>query len=199
MRIISGFAKGLKLSSPPRSGQSIRPTSDRNREALFSVIHNRVRGALVLDLCAGTGALGLEALSRGAHGAVFVDKSPLAIKLIKANVNILQRCLSTDSSTALPPVKVIQKDLSRSLLFLTKITNHLFPQFNIIFLDPPYSKGLAEQTLIHLNEVNILADGGLLIVEESTKVVLPRQLSSLSVTDNRQYGDSTFWLYERRK
>ncbi len=209
MRIISGLAKGLKLSPPPGGGQIIRPTSDRSREALFSIIHNRIPGALVLDLYAGTGALGLEAMSRGAKGVTFIDKRPLAIKLIKKNINNFLKTFSSESiSTAQPfandkagfptPIKVFQRDLRRGLSFLKQNSIEKSPPYDLIFFDPPYSKGLSRQTLLHLDKGGFLSEYGLLIGEEHTKEQLPEELSTLHLVDKRQYGDTTFWLYERK-
>ncbi len=209
MRIISGVAKGLKLSSPSASSQLIRPTSDRSREALFNIIHSRIQGALVLDLFAGTGALGLEAMSRGAHAVTFVDISPVAMKLIKKNIkNFLKSYPTQDNSSTettnleargnIKPFVVIKKDIRRGVHFLVTKANFTPNEYDIIFLDPPYSKGICKQTLFHLDKHVFLTHHGLLIAEENSKEKLPELLDNLKLIDRRQYGDTAFWLYEQK-
>jgi 16S rRNA (guanine966-N2)-methyltransferase len=201
LRIISGYAKGLKLKGP--HGQAIRPTSDRAREALFNIIGSRVRNASVLDLFAGTGALGLEAFSRGAGHVTFVDNDPSALLLIKKNLQIVEKMAASEhmrSDGALPycshkPVTVIKYDLRRESFFLNKArTDHpLF--FDLIFLDPPYEKGLSLQTLTYLDQNPILTEHGLLIAEDRAGVELPDSFSTLTIMDKRKYGDTGFWFY----
>ncbi len=150
MRIIGGTAKGRRLQTPPKSTAKrtgrpvIRPTADRAREALFSIIGSEVENGEVLDLFAGTGALGLEALSRGARSAVFVDKNSQSIKLIQKNIEL---CGFSDKSS------VIKRDLAKSLSFLEKILPG--KEFSLIFIDPPYKKGLS------LNMIKELSSGSL--------------------------------------
>ena len=128
MRIIGGTARGRRLQTPPKStvsrtgSQLIRPTADRAREALFNIIGKEVEDAVVLDLFAGTGALGLEALSRGAQSAAFVDKSSQSTDLIKKNIEL---CGFSDKSF------VIKRDLAKSLSFLEKHAPNR--EFSIIF------------------------------------------------------------------
>ncbi len=209
MRIISGLARGLKLSTPPGSAQVIRPTSDRRREALFSIIHHKIQGALVLDLFAGTGALGLEAMSRGARGATFIDKTPLAVNLIKKNIHAFLKCLPANSPTlaqSVPfekpgnsyPITVFQHDLRKGLAFLKKQSAPTTLPYDLIFFDPPYSKGLSRQMLFHLDKGDYLSQNGILIAEEHTKEQLPEGLTTLSLFDKRRYGDTTFWFFERK-
>jgi 16S rRNA (guanine966-N2)-methyltransferase len=205
LRIISGYARGLRLKSP--QGLSIRPTSDRAREALFSIINHRLQDALVLDLFAGTGAFGLEALSRGARQSIFVDNNPDAIVLIKKNLELLQKSLPNDpaqsafvenvfSRSCRQPSLVINYDLRREKFFMRKEWKNAFPSFDVIFLDPPYAKGLSLQVVTYLDKTDFLADGGLLIAEERSDIELPDSFSALTKTDRRRYGDTVFWLYE---
>ena len=201
MRIISGYARGLKLKGP--HGQAIRPTSDRAREALFNIIGNRVRNALVLDLFAGTGALGLEALSRGARHVTFVDNDPNALLLIKKNLQIVEKMAASEqmkTDGALPyfpqkPVTVIKYDLRRESFFLNKARTDHPPFFDLIFLDPPYEKGLSLQTLTYLDQNAFLTEHGLLIAEDRAGVELPDSFSTLTIMDKRRYGDTGFWFY----
>ena len=185
MRIISGWARGRKLNHPAGQGLTIRPTADRAKEALFSIIQAKIAGSDVLDLFAGTGALGIEALSRGARSATFIDSSLQAIELITANVVL---CLPPD--TIAP--KIIKYDLRRGL---PKNLSAPEQGYNLIFIDPPYSQGLALQTLELLIAGNLVAPAGLIVVEERHKVSLPQQVGNCTLTDQRNYGDTAFWLY----
>lgn len=196
MRIISGNAKGLRLHSPPGKGQSIRPTSDRCREALFSIIHKHIQGASVLDLFSGTGALGLEAMSRGARCALFVDKQPLALQLIKKNIETYEQCLNSPSALTADAFMVLQRDLRKGLGFLKKCQDPTEVPFDIIFVDPPYAKGCAQQMLKELDHHHqFLHQDGVLVIEESTKILLPSELKHLMKVDSRIYGDTAFWFY----
>jgi 16S rRNA (guanine966-N2)-methyltransferase len=206
LRIISGYARGLKLESP--QGQAIRPTSDRAREALFSIINHRIQDALVLDLFAGTGALGIEALSRGARHSTFVDNSPKAIILIKKNLQLFQRTLALDpvkpplserisSHFFRQPASVIKYDLRKESFFAKKERKEFLPFFDLIFLDPPYTKGLSLQILTYLDKSDFLTEQGLLIAEERSEVELPDSFSTLTVVDRRKYGDTGFWFYKK--
>ena len=206
MRIISGYARGLRLKSP--QGQAIRPTSDRAREALFNIINHRIQDALVLDLFAGTGALGLEALSRGARHSTFVDNNPDTIILIKKNLQLLQKNLDLDLvihsfPERVPllsfrqPASVIKYDLRRESFFINNEWGNSLPFFDLIFLDPPYAKGLSLQILTYLDKSDFLAEQGLLIAEERSDVTLPDSFSTLTMVDKRKYGDTGFWFYKK--
>lgn len=189
MRIISGSQKGRKLFSPPPHEKSIRPTSDRAREALFSILGERVHNARVLDLFAGTGALGLEAFSRKAALVVFVDNNRLALDLIKKNVLL---CLSGYTGTG--ELRVIPHDLSKGLP-VKKLPLEAASGFNLIFADPPYAKNISLSVLDSLNKSNLLTEDGMLIMEERFDITLPSQLSQLRLVDRRVYGENAFWLY----
>jgi 16S rRNA (guanine966-N2)-methyltransferase len=204
LRIISGSARGLKLKGP--HGQAIRPTSDRAREALFNIIGSRVQDALVLDLFAGTGALGLEALSRGARHVTFVDNSPDALVLIKNNLQLFQKIATSKQGESTPaegglslssrkPASVIKCDLRKELCFINKERKVLPSCFDLIFLDPPYAKELSLQTLTYLDKSAFLAEQGLLVVEDHAEVELPEAFSTLIIVDKRRYGDTGFWFY----
>ncbi|MFW2366724.1 MAG: 16S rRNA (guanine(966)-N(2))-methyltransferase RsmD [Desulforhopalus sp.] len=190
MRIISGTARGRKLCPPPLHNKSIRPTSDRAREALFSILGNRVHGARVLDLFAGTGALGLEALSRSADLVVFVDNSPQALQLVKKNIDICSTGL-TEKCT----IRVLRHDLTRNLP-ISKLLPYTLSGFDIIFVDPPYSRNISLSILDFLSESSLLARNGLLIIEERHNVDLPRNLPTLSCIDKRTYGETVFYFYQ---
>jgi len=175
-------------STAKNTGRSIRPTSDRAREALFNIIGQEVRNAYVLDLFAGTGALGLEALSRSARLAVFVDHSSQAVRLIEKNINL---CGFSDRSL------VAKRDLSKGLYFLEKLLPGA--EFSIIFADPPYRKGAAGNMLFEINKTDFLSDGGLVVIEEDALEELPAGVDDLRLVDRRRYGDTGFWLYRKAK
>ena len=187
MRIISGTSRGRLLRTPGKSaGKSeIRPTADRVKEALFSILGGRLRGAKVLDLYAGTGALGLEALSRGAERAVFVDNGDAALELVKKNVEL---CGLSERSA------IIRRDLTRGLAFLQGVAPA--GGFDLIFLDPPYRQGLVALLLSGLSELALLAPDGLVVAEEGAEVELAAVYPGLNLADHRRYGDTAIWFYQ---
>ncbi|MGB5230227.1 MAG: 16S rRNA (guanine(966)-N(2))-methyltransferase RsmD [Desulfoprunum sp.] len=202
MRIISGSARGRKLCSPPGRSLVIRPTSDRAREALFNILGRRTEEAAVLDLYAGTGALGLEAFSRGAKRVLFVDNNRLALDLIARNI---RACAGTDESTssaspaaAQPRLSLINHDLRRGLP-LRQYQQKGFSLFDLIFLDPPYSQGLCQRTLQDLDHSHVLADAGLLIAEERENEMLDDSFATFKLSDRRVYGDTAFWIFESKE
>lgn len=184
----------MKLISPPGKSSTIRPTSDRCREALFSIIHDRIFKARVLDLYAGTGALALEALSRGAQEAVVVDNCATAHSLLRKNIKLVERYYPDDANVS-PPVTIIKSDLRKGLSAITRFCNITSPTFDIIFLDPPYGKGLAQKTLEDIDNSAFLAKNGLVVAEEQSKVVLSKTLAHLQCIDIRKYGDTAFWIF----
>ena len=189
MRIISGSAKGRKLFSPPPLEKGIRPTSDRAREALFNILGNTVRRAMVLDLFAGTGALGLEAFSRDAQFVVFIDNNELALQLIKQNILC---CLKGYRGHC--ELRVVQHDLTKILL-PSKLPEETHSGFDLIFADPPYARDFSFSVLEFVNNSSLLAQNGLLIVEEKSTIELPVSLANLERIDRRVYGKAAFSLY----
>ena len=173
MRIIGGQFKGKKLHT--FQGNDIRPTSDRLRESVFNILRNRVRNAIVLDLFAGTGALGIEALSRGAESAVFIDNYKRAIFLIQRN--ILACGLDNISITHCWNIK---KNLN--------CIRSSDPVFDLIFMDPPYTKHLVKPTLDHLKHTRALAQNACIVVEHSLKEGIPDFRPDFTCTDQRKYG-----------
>ncbi len=195
MRIISGRFKGLKLATPPGKSQFIRPTSDRSREALFSILGNKVTQSRILDLFAGTGALGLEALSRGGESVIFIDNNSIALNLIKANIDLIKKI--TIGKTDIPTIRVTRGDLTRGLRSLLKSLESQEIFFDIVFLDPPYDKGMSLQALKHLDTSNILADDGIIVAEDRSNAVLSFKFQKLELIDKRKYGDTGFWFYKK--
>jgi len=177
---VAGKFRGRKLFSP--RGLDIRPTSDKVREALFSMLGTRVPGAHVLDLFAGSGALGLEALSRGAHRAVFVDQSPGAVELIKKNISL---CRAEAQS------QVILGSCENAVKRLQSAGD----VFHVIFLDPPYGKGHGEKNLVLLKR--LLHGEGLAVVETHVRDGMNERLDGWLRTKERKYGDTLISMYVR--
>ena len=188
MRIISGSAKGRRISGPGGSKKgrqsSIRPTSDRVRESIFNILGPEAVVGNVLDLFAGTGALGIESLSHGSHFATFVDHDRKAIGLIKKN---LVACDFVGESL------VFQKDIGRGFGFLGKIMPSL--GYDLIFIDPPYHMNETTGYLENLTSLNLIADNGLVVIEDGSGVEFAQEISGLFQIDSRRYGDTSVWIY----
>lgn len=170
MRVISGSARGLKLTS--LDGLETRPTLDRVKEALFSMLTPNLANARVLDLFAGSGALGIEALSRGSLSAVFVDSLPKALDIVKNNAALAR----VDANATF--------QLSDALSFLKKSSE----QFDIIFLDPPYASDLYGRALSLIAENNLLSKDGVIAVEWDSALQRPTIPDFFSVIKERRYG-----------
>ncbi|MEZ0328538.1 MAG: 16S rRNA (guanine(966)-N(2))-methyltransferase RsmD [Dissulfuribacterales bacterium] len=188
MRVISGAAKGRRLTAP--RGLQIRPTTDFVKEAMFQLIENRLgddwEGRVVLDLFAGTGALGIEALSRGATLCLFVDNSQESFHLLQKNLKV---CGLAQRS------RTYNLELFRHKK-CEKITKYYAP-FQLILADPPYATGCSIATIHFVAKHDIMAPNGILVMEEREKVDLPLQEWPLSCFDRRSYGDTALWFYER--
>lgn len=192
MRIISGKFRGRKLFTPARSA-AIRPTSDRAREALFSILGQYVENSCVLDLYSGTGAFGLEALSRGAKKVLFIDNSHAALELTKKNFD---HCNQGKEATVQNQSHVIKHDLRRGISLSQELIHNCINGFDLIFLDPPYGKGLAEKTLLDIDKSDLCHKDCLIIAEEAKGVELPDCFpTQLILQKQRRYGDTRFWFY----
>jgi 16S rRNA (guanine966-N2)-methyltransferase len=175
MRIISGMSKGRKLATP--KSQSLRPTSDRVKESIFNVLGEEIEGGVVLDLYAGTGNLGIESLSRGAKKVIFVEKGRHALGLIQRN--LAQFGLGEKS-------EILPIDANRAI----GILNQRGEYFDLIFIDPPYEKGLIEKTLTKLNSHQIYHRDSLLVIEHHRRELLPPLLNRWNLIRQRQMGDT---------
>lgn len=195
MRIISGKFRGMQLASPPGKNKTIRPTSDRCREALFSILGEKVVAAKILDLYAGTGALSFESISRGAHSAYLIDNSTVSLSLIHKNIQLLKKYVSVESDI-FRRINVVKHDLRKGMGMLMDHEHQSKSVFDIIFLDPPYGKGIAQKTLEFIDKADILADKAIVVAEEFSKVSIAEKFSHLVCFDTRKYGDTTFWLYK---
>ena len=179
MRVITGKARGVQLKTP--DGLTTRPTADRVKEALFSIIQFDIPGARVLDLFGGTGQLGIEALSRGAKSAVFVDAGEPACKLIRENLRRTK--LESDA-------KVIRSDY---LEYLKRCRD----AFDIIFLDPPYAEVFLENALNCIGEIDILQSGGIIVTERPLGKDLNVELSGFERSRDYKYGKTLLAIYRK--
>ena len=179
MRVITGKARGVQLKTP--DGMLTRPTADRVKEALFSIINFDLPGAAVLDLFGGTGQLGIEALSRGAKSAVFVDQREDACKLIKENLRRTK--LEQDA-------KVVRMDY---LDYLKRCKD----KFDIIFLDPPYAEVFLENALKCITEIDILQSGGIIVTERPLGKDLSFELDGYTRSKDYKYGNTLLTLYRK--
>jgi 16S rRNA (guanine(966)-N(2))-methyltransferase RsmD len=185
MRVIAGKYRGRNLKSPP--SLEVRPTSDRLRETLFNVIAPRIRTARFLDLCAGSGAIGIEALSRDAIHATFVDRSRRMTALIKSNLAL---CRITEDDS-----EVVQSEASE---FLRRATKKQAPPWDIVYFDPPYADDyLPVLERIGSNPEKLLADDGLVIVEHDKRKLLPDQIGRLQQDRVLKQGDSALSFYKQ--
>lgn len=182
MRIVGGKFKGLHLATP--SDQATRPTSDRVREAVFNILAHGIDGleldgARVLDLFAGTGALGFEALSRGARHCQFVDESAEARGLVRTNADklgVIGQCkIWRRDATDLGPCAPL-------------------PRFDLVFADPPYGKGLGTKALQALVQGEWINGGGIVVLEENEKAEVP-EVAGLTLIDERGYGETKVRFY----
>ena len=180
MRVIGGVAKGRRLRIG--RGLAIRPTSDYLKEVIFDILQGLVRGVRFLDLFAGSGNVGIEALSRGAEEVVFVDISSLSVRLIQDN---LQAAGFMDRATL---IRAQARTAIRSL-------NRRGNQFGVIFMDPPYQSSLTLPTLRALSELHLLEKGGMLIAEHFHKEEVPLTLPCLLRTRQIRHGESTLSFY----
>ena len=179
MRVITGSARGISLRTP--EGMQTRPTSDRVKEALFSIIHFDIPGANVLDLFAGTGQLGIEALSRGAKRAVFVDARDDACRLVREN---LRRTNMENNAS------VIRADYMQYL-------KRCKDCFDIVILDPPYAEVFLENSLKIITEIDILQSGGIIIAERPLGKALPWEFSGFTRSKDYKYGNTLLTVYRK--
>ena len=179
MRVITGKARGVQLKTP--DGMTTRPTTDRVKEALFSIIQFEIPTARVLDLFGGTGQLGIEALSRGAKNAVFVDAGEPACRLIRENLKKTK--LESDA-------KVVRADY---LDYLKRCRE----KFHIIFLDPPYAEVFLENALKCITEIDILESGGIIVAERPLGKDLPWDFPGFRRSKDYKYGNTLLTIYRK--
>lgn len=178
LRVITGSAGGTNLKAP--QGLNTRPTGDKVKQALFNIIQYELAGE-VLDLFAGTGQLGIEALSRGAKHCVFVDESPEAISVIREN---LRRTHLEDRA------EVLRGD---SIAYLKRCKK----RFRLVFLDPPYGEKYLENAIKCISEIDILAEGGIIITERPLEKPLDEEFEGLSRSKDYRYGKTVITLFRK--
>ena len=179
MRVITGKARGVQLKTP--EGMLTRPTADRVKEALFSIINFELPGAAVLDLFGGTGQLGIEALSRGANSAVFVDQREDACKIIRENL----RRTKLESQG-----RVVRSDY---LDYLRRSRE----KFDIILLDPPYAEVFLENALKCITEIDILKSDGIIVAERPVEKELPFEFEGFTRSKDYKYGKTLLTIYRK--
>lgn len=179
MRVITGKARGVQLKTP--DGMTTRPTTDRVKEALFSIIQFDIPTAQVLDLFGGTGQLGIEALSRGAKSAVFVDAGEPACRLIRENLKRTK--LESDA-------RIVRADY---LDYLKRCKE----KYDIIFLDPPYAEVFLENALKCITEIDILQTGGIIVTERPVGKELPWEFEGFTRSKDYKYGHTVLTIYRR--
>ena len=178
MRVITGIAGGRKLKSP--EGESVRPTTDHVKQAMFNILQFDLEGRRILDLFGGTGQLGIEALSRGAREVVFTDSSRTSVQLIREN---LKRCGLEG--------KVLQTD---ALSYLAR-----GEKFDVIFIDPPYDRGLYQAVLERINAVDNLTEGGIIVCEARAGTELPELSAPYRKLRERRYGNVKICIYSKNE
>ena len=173
MRIIGGEFKGRKLFSV--QGEKTRPTADRIREAIFNILSSRVDATIVLDLFAGTGAFGLEALSRGAQDAIFIETHKKALTVLRRNVHTIG--LENRAT-------ILKWDILKNLDCLKAFSAPI----NLVFMDPPYARHFIDPTLSNLHACGCLEAGAWVIVEHSQREAVPGDELPFHLEDQRAYG-----------
>ena len=186
MRVVSGLARGHKLIC--LDGEAIRPTSDRAKEAIFSALGHRVNGSFFLDMFSGSGAIGIEALSRGAMYVAFVEVAAAHIEVINKNLSHVAKAIPEAN------FKLFNKDALGSLPTLTS----LGLQFDIIFLDPPYKSGLWKSSLEGIYDMGLLKDDGIIVLELGSDEDEP-ELANFKVIKKKVYGSCAVYYMETYK
>ncbi len=196
MRIIAGKAKGRTLVAP--KARYLRPTTDRVKESLFSILP--AVGKSFLDLFAGAGSVGLEAVSRGASRVILVESHRACAEAIRKNI---ERCgfanipLDEDGADPGPEIEVIELPVDRGL----KLLRHRGESFDIIFADPPYERDLIGETLRLIRTQALLVQDGVLVVQHSSREEIPAQREGYQIEDVRRYGETavSFLVPQRRE
>lgn len=193
MRVIAGTCKGRRLAAP-KGDRLVRPTADRVKESVFSILREQVIDANFLDLCAGTGSIGIEALSRGAKHVTFLERDPRCVGIIEKN---LRTCgLLTESHIR---IRLLRRDAVKGISDLGKRS----AVFEIIYFDPPYGVDLVEGSQLYTDCLKLLAESsllrvdGVLLVEHAKQYVTPNAVGSLRRSRQARYGDTVVSFYEK--
>lgn len=180
MRVMGGLCRGRRLKAP--AGLAMRPTAGRVRASLFEILAPRLRGAVFADLCAGTGGVGIEALSRGADRTVFVESHRPTVQLLRTNLQ---------SAGLADHAEVYAMTVDQFL----RTARRQGRRFDLLFLDPPYAAPELETIMTQLAAMPCLSEDGLLIVEHASRRVLPDQVGCLVRARHRRYGDTSLSFY----
>lgn len=192
MRVVGGELRGRRFKAG--RDYSIRPTSDKVREAIFDILQGRIEGRNVLDLFAGTGALGIESLSRGARIATFVDSSRIAINLIRDNL---------ESLSLTERASVLKLELPGQLKRLSdagaKQASPLRESgvYDVVFMDPPYGKGLVESTLAEIAGLDLAVPNAIFVAEHSSRENIGETFETIKIISRRVYSTTAVSFYER--
>ena len=199
MRVIAGVFRGRRLVAP-KGNRVVRPTADRVKESVFSMLREQVIDANFLDLCAGTGNMGIEALSRGAKHVTFLERDPRCIQIIEQNLRICG--LATEPRAARKPtdtIYLLRRDAVKGITYLQKRA----AVFEVIYFDPPYATGLQGGSELYtaclavLAENSLLRTSGTLLVEHARQFVIPDTVGSLTRSRQANYGDTVVSCYEK--
>lgn len=182
MRIVAGSKRGLKLNTI--ESDSTRPTKDMVREALFSIILEYIPNSTVLDLFAGSGAIGIEALSRGASKCYFSDNNPECIKVIKDN---------------LTKASFLNQSETYKLDYLDMIDKVRNVSFDVIYIDPPYNLGLGIKAIERISSYDLLKKNGILVFETDTGELAPDEIGVFTKIKSKKYGRNFLSFYERKE
>jgi 16S rRNA (guanine(966)-N(2))-methyltransferase RsmD len=180
MRVIAGSHRGRRLSGP--QGTALRPTSDKVREALFSILGTQVSGGRFLDLYAGTGAVGIEALSRGASAVTFVESDPKAVQLLRKNLRTCQLLDRAEIRIGQTAVFLDQKDWWGG-------------PYDVLFADPPYAALDELEIMIHAWRPGLLSERATVIIEQDSRTELPASIDHAALVRRYVYGDTALYLY----
>ncbi len=182
MRVIAGSHRGRRLSGP--RGTSLRPTSDKVREALFSILGTRVTGGRFLDLYAGTGAVGIEALSRGAAAVTFVEASPATTALLRKNLDTCHLAERARVRVGLTGAFLARRDWWDG-------------PYNVVFADPPYAARAELDVLAGLGQAELLTQDAVIVIEQASTVEVPETIGSATLNRRYEYGDTVLCVYHK--
>lgn len=184
MRVIAGKAKGRILKSVP--GMNTRPTTDKVKESIFNMIVPYLQGGIVLDLFAGTGGLGIEALSRGMDHGIFIDHDRKSIEVIKSNI---------EAAGFTEAAEIYKNEAERAIKALEKRKI----QFDLIFLDPPYKLEILERLIGKLIQSRLVSPNGMIVCEHDSKVQMSDEIESAQVIKRAEYGSTGITIYRNSK
>jgi 16S rRNA (guanine(966)-N(2))-methyltransferase RsmD len=180
MRVIAGAKRGLRLTSV--SSSQVRPTTDRTKKVIFDVLGDSIRSTVILDAFAGCGSLGIEALSRGAGQAVFIENDRRALSVLKKNL---------EKADLLSEARIFTTAVTEALRILAESTS----KFDFIFADPPYHQSLAQTTISDIERYGLLEQGGWLILEHETRQCLDLSATDLSLLKQKKHGETSVSFY----